>query len=82
MDEMLSMGCWTRLERFSIADGGAHWHPKDATPAGRAFDVWFEQCPQGRVEWGCPAATISAMHWPLSRLPATQESNRSRRSGR
>lgn len=52
MDEMLSMGCWTRLERFSIADGGAHWHPKDATPAGGAFDVWFEQCPQGRVEWG------------------------------
>ena len=52
MDEMLSMGCWTRLERFSIADGGAHWHPEDATPAGGAFDVWFEQCPQGRVEWG------------------------------
>lgn len=52
MDEMLSMGCWTRLERFSIADGGAHWHPKDATPAGGAFDVWLEQCPQGRVEWG------------------------------
>ena len=52
MDEMLSMGCWTRLERFSIADGGAHWHPEDATPAGGAFDVWLEQCPQGRVEWG------------------------------
>lgn len=52
MDEMLSMGCWTPLERFSVDDTSAQWRPGDATPAGEAFDVWFGEHREGRVEWG------------------------------
>jgi len=51
MDEVLSMGCWTTLERFSVADAGAQWRPRNATLTGEAFDVWFEGRSQGRVEW-------------------------------
>ncbi|MCB1851991.1 MAG: UDP-N-acetylmuramate:L-alanyl-gamma-D-glutamyl-meso-diaminopimelate ligase [Gammaproteobacteria bacterium] len=52
MDELLAMGCWTPVERFSAADDSAQWRSTAATPAGDAFDVWCEESFQGRAVWG------------------------------
>jgi UDP-N-acetylmuramate: L-alanyl-gamma-D-glutamyl-meso-diaminopimelate ligase len=52
MDEVLSMGCWTALERFSVTDSAVQWHPGDVSAAGGAFDVYLNERRQGRVEWG------------------------------
>ncbi|HXK58064.1 MAG TPA: UDP-N-acetylmuramate:L-alanyl-gamma-D-glutamyl-meso-diaminopimelate ligase, partial [Gammaproteobacteria bacterium] len=51
MEEVLSMGCWTPVERFSVVDATAQWRAEHATPDGGAFDVLFEGQHQGRVEW-------------------------------
>jgi len=52
IDEVLSMGCWTALERFSAVDSAAQWHPEDVGVAGETFDVWLEKRREGRVDWG------------------------------
>lgn len=51
MDEVLAMGCWTRVERFSAADSSVQWHTSANDAAGEAFDVWLESQRQGRVNW-------------------------------
>ncbi|MCB1879520.1 MAG: UDP-N-acetylmuramate:L-alanyl-gamma-D-glutamyl-meso-diaminopimelate ligase [Chromatiaceae bacterium] len=52
MDEMLAMGCWTPLERFSVDDSSVQWRPGNVTPAGEAFDLWVEGRMAGRAAWG------------------------------
>lgn len=56
MDEVIDMGCWTPLERFSaVAD--APWSAHLNRPDGSSFDVLFEGEFQGCVEW-----ELSGMH--------------------
>ncbi|BAO43147.1 UDP-N-acetylmuramate:L-alanyl-gamma-D-glutamyl-meso-diaminopimelate ligase [Thiolapillus brandeum] len=50
LDEVLEMGCWTPVERFS-ANAGATWQAADATADGSAFDVICEGRKAGRLEW-------------------------------
>jgi len=52
IDEVLSMGCWTARETFSVDASNVQWHSENASAAGESFDVLFEENLQGRVEWG------------------------------
>jgi len=46
LERVLARGCWSRLERFDVADGwSSAWHD-DGT-----FDVRWQGAPQGRVDW-------------------------------
>jgi len=51
MDEVLLMGCWTGVERFSVADSSVQWHADDISEAGDSFDVWLDGELEGRVSW-------------------------------
>ncbi len=48
--DVLDMGCWTPVERFS-ASLAADWQTRDVAPDGSAFGVICEGEPMGRVEW-------------------------------
>ena len=52
--QVLEMGCWTPVERFSVADdvSNVDWHIA-ATTAGdfASFDVWRGEHCVGRVDW-------------------------------
>jgi len=50
IEEVIEMGCWTPIERFS-AVGDAPWQAPLKSPDGSCFDVRFEGTPQGTVEW-------------------------------
>ncbi|MDQ2694315.1 MAG: UDP-N-acetylmuramate:L-alanyl-gamma-D-glutamyl-meso-diaminopimelate ligase, partial [Pseudomonadota bacterium] len=45
--EVLAMGCWTPVERFSAGD----WQARNPAADGSAFDVYLGGARQGRVEW-------------------------------
>lgn len=50
MNQVLEMGCWTPVERFSaLAD--ATWSAKPITADGSRFTLLFEQQPVGEVNW-------------------------------
>ena len=51
LDRVLSMGCWTPVERFS-ATAESQWGAVDAVPDGTVFDVRFGGAAEGRVRWG------------------------------
>jgi len=51
LDRVLSMGCWTPVERFS-ATAESQWGAVDAAPDGTVFDVRFGTATEGRVRWG------------------------------
>jgi UDP-N-acetylmuramate: L-alanyl-gamma-D-glutamyl-meso-diaminopimelate ligase len=50
MDEVLAMGCWTPVERFS-AVGDAVWSATPMTPDGSRFTLHHENRPVGEVNW-------------------------------
>ncbi|MCW8949355.1 MAG: UDP-N-acetylmuramate:L-alanyl-gamma-D-glutamyl-meso-diaminopimelate ligase, partial [Sedimenticola sp.] len=50
MNQVLEMGCWTPVERFS-ALGDATWSAKPITADGSRFTLLFEQQPVGEVNW-------------------------------
>ncbi|WP_435685096.1 UDP-N-acetylmuramate:L-alanyl-gamma-D-glutamyl-meso-diaminopimelate ligase [Sedimenticola selenatireducens] len=50
MDEVLEMGCWTPLERFS-ADTPAYWSARPITPDGSRFTLLCDGEPVGDVAW-------------------------------
>jgi UDP-N-acetylmuramate: L-alanyl-gamma-D-glutamyl-meso-diaminopimelate ligase len=50
MDEVLAMGCWTPVERFS-AVGDAVWSATPMTPDGSRFTLQYENKPVGEVNW-------------------------------
>lgn len=45
--DVLTMGCWTPVERFGTGD----WEASDAHADGSTFGVYFQGEHQGRVEW-------------------------------
>ncbi|MCP5159022.1 MAG: UDP-N-acetylmuramate:L-alanyl-gamma-D-glutamyl-meso-diaminopimelate ligase [Gammaproteobacteria bacterium] len=45
--EVLTMGCWTPVERFGTGD----WEAREINSDGSAFEVVFQEQRQGRVEW-------------------------------
>ena len=45
--EVLTMGCWTPVERFGIGD----WEARDILPDGSGFSVDYWGEPQGRAAW-------------------------------
>jgi UDP-N-acetylmuramate: L-alanyl-gamma-D-glutamyl-meso-diaminopimelate ligase len=51
LNEVLDMGCWTALERFS-PDGQAQWQALHASPDGSCFDVHCHGKRVGSVKWG------------------------------
>ena len=48
LDRVFERGLWTPVERFG---GGAGWTAGEPDADG-SFDVFFNQVPQGRVNWG------------------------------
>ncbi len=50
MDEVLAMGCWTPVERFSAVDD-ATWSAQSLTPDGTQFNLLHEQLSVGAVNW-------------------------------
>lgn len=50
MDEVLAMGCWTPIERFSVT-GDAPWSATPITPDGSRFTLHHEKQPVGEVSW-------------------------------
>jgi UDP-N-acetylmuramate: L-alanyl-gamma-D-glutamyl-meso-diaminopimelate ligase len=48
LDEVLTMGCWTPVERTARPDG---WHARALSADGSGFDVHFAGERYGRVEW-------------------------------
>ncbi len=50
MDEVLAMGCWTPVERFSTV-GDAVWSATPMTPDGSRFTLQYENKPVGEVNW-------------------------------
>jgi UDP-N-acetylmuramate: L-alanyl-gamma-D-glutamyl-meso-diaminopimelate ligase len=54
LEEVLQMGCWTPVERFTTAPGpGAEWRIAPAADGDSyaSFDVWRGKRCLGRVEW-------------------------------
>lgn len=45
--DVLTMGCWTPVERFGTGD----WEAQSIAPDGSAFDLSFQGKLQGRVTW-------------------------------
>ena len=45
--EVLTMGCWTPVERFGISD----WEARAIAPDSGTFEVYHQGSPQGRAEW-------------------------------
>jgi len=50
LHEVLEMGCWTPVERFS-PDIKAQWHPRHSNPDGSYFDVICHGKKAGTVAW-------------------------------
>ena len=50
IEQVLEMGCWTPLERFSI-DGANGWSAREMVADGSGFDVYLGDERQGRVAW-------------------------------
>ena len=51
LEQVLEMGCWTTLERFSADRPGGHWRAEKASPDGRSFDVVYQDNNFGSVNW-------------------------------
>ncbi|HEB55169.1 MAG TPA: UDP-N-acetylmuramate:L-alanyl-gamma-D-glutamyl-meso-diaminopimelate ligase [Gammaproteobacteria bacterium] len=54
LEEVLTRGCWTGIERFSVQKSDqtlADWRAVGESEDGRCFAVQFQQQPQGRVQW-------------------------------
>ena len=51
LEQVLEMGCWTPLERFSADRPGGHWRAEKASPDGRSFDVVYQDNNFGSVNW-------------------------------
>ncbi len=48
LDAVLAQGCWTPLEMIGGDNG---WSARNGSADGSAFDVYFDNEKQGRVEW-------------------------------
>ncbi len=49
LDEVIAMGCWTPVERFSIA--GDDWSMRNIAQDGSQFDVYVDEEKAGTVSW-------------------------------
>jgi UDP-N-acetylmuramate: L-alanyl-gamma-D-glutamyl-meso-diaminopimelate ligase len=47
VEEVLSLGCWTPVERFAEGD----WQARSISPDGSVFDVYWRDVFQGQVQW-------------------------------
>lgn len=50
IDQVLEMGCWTPLERFS-AHGEIQWHSENSNPENSRFDICLNAERLGSVDW-------------------------------
>jgi UDP-N-acetylmuramate: L-alanyl-gamma-D-glutamyl-meso-diaminopimelate ligase len=50
INQVLEMGCWTPLERFS-AQGGSQWHSENTNPQNSRFDIHIGSEKFGSVDW-------------------------------
>jgi UDP-N-acetylmuramate: L-alanyl-gamma-D-glutamyl-meso-diaminopimelate ligase len=64
--EVLTMGCWTPVERFGTGD----WEARAIAPDGSAFEVYHQGSPQGRAEW--PQLGLHNVHNALAALAAAR----------
>jgi UDP-N-acetylmuramate: L-alanyl-gamma-D-glutamyl-meso-diaminopimelate ligase len=51
LSEVLSMGCWTPRETFSVGGSGATWQANRQVADGSRFEVLLEGQVTGRVHW-------------------------------
>ena len=49
--QVLEMGCWTRLERFTAGTGEADWSAAEIEKGGGAFTLLQQRQRVGRAEW-------------------------------
>jgi UDP-N-acetylmuramate: L-alanyl-gamma-D-glutamyl-meso-diaminopimelate ligase len=50
INQVLEMGCWTPIERFS-AQGGSQWHSVDSNQDNSRFDMYIGGEKLGGVDW-------------------------------
>jgi UDP-N-acetylmuramate: L-alanyl-gamma-D-glutamyl-meso-diaminopimelate ligase len=50
INEVLDMGCWTPIERFSAQDC-SQWHSVNSNPENSQFDIQIGSEKLGRVDW-------------------------------
>ena len=63
LQEVINMGCWSQLERFSVA--GDDWSIRNISADGRQFDIYVDDEPGGTVNWN-----MNGMHNRLNALAA------------
>ncbi len=63
LQDVLNMGCWSQLERFSIA--GDDWSLHNISEDGSSFEVWCDRQPAGQVSW-----SLNGRHNRLNALAA------------
>ncbi len=51
IEQVLAMGCWTPVERFSTVPGDCRWWADDAESDGSGFDLVLDGQSLGRVAW-------------------------------
>lgn len=49
LDDVLDMGCWTPVEKFSVA--GEYWSIRDCVEDGSEFEVWVDGQFAAPVKW-------------------------------
>ncbi|MDA8007095.1 MAG: UDP-N-acetylmuramate:L-alanyl-gamma-D-glutamyl-meso-diaminopimelate ligase [Gammaproteobacteria bacterium] len=51
--EVLEMGCWSEVTRFSLEDESAEWHARALGADCAEFEVLHRGAPAARVAWRC-----------------------------
>lgn len=69
LDAVIEQGCWTPVESLGGASG---WSARNASAEGSAFDVYWQEEKQGRVEW--PLLGEHNVHNALAAIAAARHS--------
>ena len=51
LEEVLDMGCWSNLARFSIQDAASQWFARPLKPDCSSFEIFHHGTVRGQVNW-------------------------------
>ena len=51
LQEVLGMGCWSNLVRFSITDASSQWFARSLKPDCSSFEIYHHDAVCGQVNW-------------------------------
>ncbi len=51
LEEVLGMGCWSKLVRFSITDASSQWFARSLKPDCSSFEIFHHGTACGQVNW-------------------------------